>query len=65
MGIRAGLLIVLAGSCATAPMSPDLRRAAAQVRLIEGAPPPGLEGVSFSDNCWKSIRCVGDAGRLP
>jgi hypothetical protein len=107
-------LILALWGCATAPpmISPEVRRAASAVQLIDGAPPPGfrilgeVEGLScsgekstnptlpmardalkmeaarrgatavasiicqpgnftFSDNCWKSIRCVGDAGRLP
>jgi RcsF lipoprotein len=101
-------------SCATAApkTSPELRRAAAAVRLLDGAAPPGFrsagevegrscaerrgvnpdmavareklkfeaaslrasavaniacqeEGFSHADGCWKSIRCVGDAGWLP
>jgi hypothetical protein len=92
----------------TQQLSPELRRAAAGVRLIDGPPPSGSklvgqveylscarqlgsspdmgaareqlkfkaarlhanavaaiacqeEGVSLADNCWKSIRCMGDA----
>jgi hypothetical protein len=104
--------IVIAGACATAPtMTPELGRAAANVKLIDGPPPAGHqliapvehlscarvvgtspdmaaareqlkieaamrganavasivcqeEGVSFGDNCWKSVRCMGDAIRL-
>jgi len=113
MRVRTWFLILATCGCATTPaMSPELRRAAATVRLIDGAPPPGFqmvgevqglscarqggtnpdmaaareqlkveaarrgatavasiacqeEGASLSDNCWKSIRCAGDAGRLP
>ena len=112
MRLRAWSLSLALCSCATAPMSAELRRAAASVRLIDGPPPPGFQmigevealscarqagsnpdaalareqlkveaakrggtavasiaceeqGVSLSDNCWKSIRCAGDAGRLP
>lgn len=113
MRVRAWFSILALCSCATTPvMSPELRRAASTVRLIDGAPPPGFqmvgevqalscarqagsdpdmaaakeqlkveaarrggtavasiacqeEGASLSDNCWKAIRCAGDAGRLP
>jgi hypothetical protein len=112
MAGRSTWLVFLAlFSCATS-LSPELRRAAAAVRLLDGGPPAGFislgevqalscarrvgslpdslaareelkveaakrgatavasilcreEGVSFGDNCWKSIRCVGDAGKLP
>ena len=107
------LILSLFGCATEAPMmSPQLRRTAAAVRLIDGPPPQGfrivgeVEGIScsgqksinptlaeardmlkleaarrgatavasiicqqgdfrFSDNCWKSIRCAGDAGHLP
>jgi hypothetical protein len=106
--------MALAAACASTPrISPDLRRKAGAVVLVDGPPPPGFravgqvegfacqkslymggpsftaarellkieaarrgattvasilcqeEGTSFSDNCWKSIRCVGDAGTMP
>jgi len=107
------LLLSLFAACATSPpMSAEQRRAAASVRLLDGAPPPGHqllgevqglscvrqagsspdmnaareelkvgaarlggnavasivcreEGTSLADNCWKAIRCVGDAVRTP
>lgn len=110
--MRLVLGIVMACGCATTPtMTPELRRAAASVQLIDGPPPAGHElvapvehlscarvvgttpdmaaareqlkieaamrganavasivcqeeGVSFGDNCWKSVRCMGDAIRL-
>jgi len=114
MRVWCRFLILAACGCASAPpaISPQIRRAASAVQLIEGGPPAGfrligeIEGYScsalrstqptvgiardslkleaarrgatvvvsiicqpgdlpFSDNCWKSIRCVGDAGRLP
>ncbi len=107
-------LTVLFAACASAPpISPELRRSASTVVLVDGPPPSGFkrlgqiegfgcqknlyvaapsmvavreqlkveaarrgatavvsilcqeEGTSFSDNCWKAIRCVGDAGTLP
>src|SRR4051794_21577606 len=105
-------LAVVSTACASAQVTPELRRSAALVKLVDGAPPPEFkpfgevqalscarkrgaspdtaaakeqlkieaarvnanavtsilcaeEGASFSDNCWKAIRCKGDAGRLP
>jgi hypothetical protein len=104
--------VLILCACAATPITPELRRSAAVVRLIDGAPPAGFklvsevqglscarqlgaspdmmaakeqlkveaakvqanavasivcaeEGASFSDNCWKAIRCKGDAGHLP
>jgi hypothetical protein len=106
------VFISIVCACAGTAITPELRRSAAVVRLIDGAPPAefklvseveGLscarqlginpdvtaakeqlkveaakakanavasivcaeEGTSFSDNCWKAIRCKGDAGHLP
>ena len=114
--MRTGFTFLLLGflGCATPTpkTSPELRRAAAAVRLLDGAAPPGFriagevegmscaerrgvnpdmavareklkfeaaslkatavaniacqeEGPSYADGCLKSIRCVGDAGRVP
>jgi hypothetical protein len=107
---KAILVVILLSGCAVAQtLTPELRRAAAAVMIIDGGPPAtfrnvaevqGLscarqagstpdisaakehlriaaaqkganaiasivcseEGVSFRDNCWKSVRCIGDAG---
>jgi len=107
--VLVGSLVVVVG-CGGG-ISPEERRAAAAIKLIEGAPPPEFEiikeveglscavqsgsspdmnaareemkveaarvggnaiasvvcqegGVLWSSNCWKHIRCVGDAGRI-
>jgi hypothetical protein len=110
-----GLLVWSVLGCVNrAPLPPELRRAAATVKLIDGPPPPrrerfgAVQGLSCgsrqrnsepdagvarerlkveaarlggnavasvvcreeatnqpADDCWRSIRCTGDALRLP
>ena len=60
-------------SCAQRGSNPDMAAAREQLKLeaarLGGTAVASIgceeKGLNFEDDCWKSISCEGDVGRLP